>query len=163
VNVERVELPNGVTTDLEIVHHPGGAAIVALNAAGEVCLLRQFRHAAGGWLLELPAGKLDRGEQPLHTAQRELVEEAGVAAVRWTSLGHYVSSPGVFTETIHLFLATELEKREARPERSEVFETQWLPLERAVSLALAGDISDGKTVVGLVRAAERVKSSARKP
>jgi ADP-ribose pyrophosphatase len=69
----------------------------------------------------------------------------------------------VFTETIHLFLATELEKREARPERSEVFETQWLPLERAVSLALAGDISDGKTVVGLVRAAERVKSSAQKP
>ena len=157
VNVERVKLPNGVTTDLEIVHHPGGAAIVAVNLAGEVCLLRQYRHAIGAWLLELPAGKLDDGEQPLVAARRELLEETGLSAGRWSPLGEFVSSPGVFTEIVHLFLATRLERGEARPEAAEVFETQWLPLDRALALALAGDIADGKTVVGLARAAERLK------
>lgn len=158
VNVERVELPNGVTSDLEIIRHPGGAAIIAVNVAGEVCLLRQFRHAIDGWLLELPAGKRDDGEQPLLTAQRELHEETGLSAERWTPLGEYVSSPGVLTEIVHLFLATRLVMGEARPEAGEVFETRWLPLEQALALALAGDITDGKTVVGLARAAERIKS-----
>ncbi|HEY4647409.1 MAG TPA: NUDIX hydrolase [Steroidobacteraceae bacterium] len=158
VNVERVELPNGVTSDLEIIRHPGGAAIIAVNVAGEVCLLRQFRHAVDGWLLELPAGKRDDGEQPLLTAQRELLEETGLSAERWTPLGEYVSSPGVLTEIVHLFLATRLVMGEACPEAGEVFETQWLPLEQALALALAGDITDGKTVVGLARAAERIKS-----
>lgn len=157
VNVERVELPNGVTTDLEIIRHPGGAAVVAVNLAGEVCLLRQYRHAIDGWLLELPAGKLDDGEQPLFTAQRELLEEVGLSAERWTSLGEFVSSPGVFTEIVHLFLATHLEQGKARPEAAEVFEVHWMPLAQALSLALAGDIADGKTVVGLARAAERIK------
>lgn len=157
VSVERVELPNGVTTDLEIIRHPGGAAVVAVNLAGEVCLLRQYRHAIDGWLLELPAGKLDDGEQPLFTAQRELLEEVGLSAERWTSLGEFVSSPGVFTEIVHLFLATHLEQGKARPEAAEVFEVHWMPLAQALSLALAGDIADGKTVVGLARAAERIK------
>jgi ADP-ribose pyrophosphatase len=161
VNVERVELPNGHTSDLEIVRHPGGAAIVAVNVAGEVCLLRQFRHALDGWLLELPAGKLDQGEQPLLAAQRELLEETGLSAERWLALGEYVSSPGVLSEIVHLFLATRLVAGEARPESGEVFEIQWLPLGQALGLALSGDISDGKTVVGLARAAERIKSSAR--
>lgn len=156
VNVERVELPNGVTTDLEIIRHPGGAAAVAINAAGEVCLLRQYRHALGGWLWELPAGKLDAAEEPLFTAQRELAEEAGLAAAHWTSLGEYVSSPGVFTEVVHLFLATGLEKTQAQPEAAEVFETQWFAFDRALALALAGEINDGKTVVGLARAASKV-------
>jgi ADP-ribose pyrophosphatase len=157
VNVERVELPNGVTTDLEIIRHPGGAAVVAVNLAGEVCLLRQYRHAIDGWLLELPAGKLDDGEQPLLTAQRELLEEVGLSAERWTSLGEFVSSPGVFTEIVHLFLATHLEQGKEQPEAEEVFEIHWMPLAQALSLALAGDIADGKTVVGLARAAERIK------
>lgn len=157
VSVECVELPNGVTTDLEIIRHPGGAAVVAVNLAGEVCLLRQYRHAIDGWLLELPAGKLDDGEQPLFTAQRELLEEVGLSAERWTSLGEFVSSPGVFTEIVHLFLATHLEQGKARPEAAEVFEVHWMPLAQALSLALAGDIADGKTVVGLARAAERIK------
>lgn len=157
VNVERVELPNGVTTDLEIIRHPGGAAVVAINLAGEVCLLRQYRHAIDGWLLELPAGRLDDGEQPLLAAQRELLEETGLSAERWTSLGEFVSSPGVFTEIVHLFLATHLEAGNARHEDAEVFEIRWLPLDQALALALSGDIADGKTAVGLARAAERIK------
>src|SRR5579864_2461639 len=108
VNVETVRLPNGHVTDLEIIHHPGGAAIVAVNSSGKVCLIRQFRHAAGGWIWELPAGKLEPNEPPIETAKRELVEEAGKTALGWSYLGAYVSSPGVFTETVHLYLAQEL-------------------------------------------------------
>ncbi|MEW6330367.1 MAG: NUDIX hydrolase, partial [Pseudomonadota bacterium] len=106
--LEQVTLPNGATTEFEIVRHPGGAAVVALDAENRVCLLRQYRHAAGGWLWELPAGKLDAGEPPLAAAQRELQEEAGMQAGRWEPLGKIVSSPGVFTEVVYLFLAREL-------------------------------------------------------
>ncbi|HSD73713.1 MAG TPA: NUDIX hydrolase [Steroidobacteraceae bacterium] len=165
VDLERVELPNGSIAQLEIIRHPGGAAAVAINARGEVCLLRQYRHALGGWLWELPAGKLDDAEKPLLAARRELAEEAGVRAARWRTLGEFVSSPGVFTDVVHLFLATGLEPTPARPEASEVFDIRWVSLERALALALAGKITDGKTVVGLVRAAARlqaIKSKRRK-
>jgi ADP-ribose pyrophosphatase len=153
VNVERVELPNGSVADLEIIHHPGGAAVAAINDGGEICLLRQFRHAAQGWLWELPAGKIDNREPPLATAQRELEEEAGCVASRWESLGDVVSSPGVFTEVVHLFLATGLNAATARPEEHEVLEIHWKPLREAVRMAQAGEIRDGKSVVGVFRAA----------
>src|SRR5215470_19850398 len=87
VTTDEVVLPNGHRTVLEVVHHPGGAAAVALDAQQQVCLLRQYRYVAGGWLWELPAGKLESGEPPLTTAQRELIEEAGVSAQHWQSLG----------------------------------------------------------------------------
>jgi len=102
LNIETVELPNGHRTDLEILHHPGGAAVVAIDAQRRVCLLHQFRHAAGGFLWELPAGKLEPDEPAALTARRELVEEGGVEARDWRELGQYISSPGVFTERIHL-------------------------------------------------------------
>jgi ADP-ribose pyrophosphatase len=113
LNLEQVRLPNGRVAELEIAHHPGGAAVVAVDAGGRVCLLRQFRHAAGGWLTELPAGKLDGGEPPLECARRELAEEAGVSAGRWEKLGEFFSSPGVLTEVIHLFLAQDLQPADA--------------------------------------------------
>ncbi len=91
VNVETVRLPNGHVDDLEIIHHPGGAAVVAIDDEQRVCLLRQYRHAIGGWIWELPAGKLEPAEPPLDTARRELIEEAGAAAEDWVSLGDYVS------------------------------------------------------------------------
>ncbi|MCC7462985.1 MAG: NUDIX hydrolase [Gammaproteobacteria bacterium] len=152
VNVETVRLPNDHVTDLEIIHHPGGAAVVALDAQQRVCLIRQFRHAAGGWIWELPAGKLEPHEPPLETARRELVEEAGAAAARWDPLGIYVSSPGVFTETVHLFLARGLSVAPTAHEASELIEVHWIDLEQACRDALAGTIVDGKTVVGLLRA-----------
>lgn len=155
VNVERVELPNGSVADLEIIHHPGGAAVAAINARGEICLLRQFRHAAGGWLWELPAGKIDNREPPLQTAQRELEEEAGVTATHWESLGDMESSPGVFTEVIHLYLATGLEEAAAKPEEHEVLEVHWKPLEEAVEMARNGELRDAKSLVGIFRAAAR--------
>src|SRR6202161_926636 len=87
VNVETVRLPNGHVTDLEIIPHPRGAAVVASDAADRVCLIRQYRHAAGGWVWELPAGKLEPGEPPLETARREVSEDSGPSAQRWHSLG----------------------------------------------------------------------------
>ena len=152
VTTDEVVLPNGHRTELEVVHHPGGAAAVALDDARRVCLLRQYRYAAGGWLWELPAGKLEPGEPPLGTAQRELAEEAGVDARRWLSLGTCLPSPGVFTEVLHLYLATAIAPAAATHERSEVIEIHWLPFETACEWALAGTITDGKTIVGLLRA-----------
>jgi ADP-ribose pyrophosphatase len=159
LNLERVRLPNGRVAELEIAHHPGGAAVVALDDAGRVCLLRQYRHAAGGWLTELPAGKLDGGEPPLECAQRELAEEAGVTARRWEKLGECFSSPGVLTEVLHLFLARDLAPADASPEEHEVFEASWVPLDDAVDLAARGQLRDAKTLIGLLWARERLRAA----
>lgn len=150
--VEDVTLPNGHRFELEVVDHPGGAAVVAINDREQVCLVRQYRHVAGDWLWELPAGKL-AGGTPLDNARRELVEEAGVAAARWASLGRYFSSPGVFREVVHLFEARDLSLVGAAPEIDEVLTVHWIALADACRMAVDGGIIDGKTVVGLWRAA----------
>jgi 8-oxo-dGTP pyrophosphatase MutT (NUDIX family) len=160
VNIERVRLPNGKTANLEIAHHPGGAAIVALDADGRICLLRQYRHAAQGWVWELPAGKIDNREPPIETARRELVEEAGMTAGKWVSLGGILSSPGVFTEVVHLYLATELAPVLSAPEEHEVFAVEWVPWQRALRMAETGLIADGKSVSGLFRCQSRLRKSA---
>jgi ADP-ribose pyrophosphatase len=159
LNLERVRLPNGRLAELEIAHHPGGAAVVALDADGRTCLLHQYRHATGGWLDELPAGKLDGGEPPLECAQRELAEEAGVVARRWDKLGEFYSSPGVLTEVIHLFLARDLEATDARPEEHEVFEARWLPFDEAARLAADGHLQDAKSAIGLLWARARLSGA----
>jgi ADP-ribose pyrophosphatase len=163
VTTEEVILPNGHRAELEIVHHPGGAAVVAIDAQRRVCLLRQYRYVADGWLWELPAGKLEPNEPPLITAQRELIEEAGVSARHWESLGTYLSSPGVFAEVLHLFLATGIEPATTAHEHAEVIEVHWVPLEEAYEWAVSGKVRDGKTAIGLVRARhfDALRSSAR--
>lgn len=152
VRWETVELPNGKRPEVEIVQHPGGAAAVALDTKGRVCLLRQYRPVFRDWIWELPAGKLDPGEGPLATAQRELIEEAGVRAERWTPLGHVLSSPGVFSETVYLFVAQNLTAVPSALEEHELFEVHWVPLAEALRRAADGDINDGKTVAGIFRA-----------
>jgi ADP-ribose pyrophosphatase len=159
LNIERVELPNRSVADLEIVRHPGGAAIVAVDGEQRVCLLRQYRHAVGGWIWELPAGKIDNKEPPFDTAQRELGEEAGMRAAQWKYLGKYFSSPGVFTEIIHLYLATELTAELSRPEEHEVFEIEWRPLSEVIAMAHGGELCDGKSIIGVLRAAHELKRS----
>jgi len=157
VSVDTVDLPNGVRVPLEIVRHPGGAAAVAIDAQNRVCLLRQYRYAAGGYIHELPAGKLEPNEPAEVTVRRELAEEGAVSAGRWESLGTVFSSPGVFTEVIHLYLATELTPATAVPESDELFQVEWWPLEEAVARARSGELADAKTIIGILRAAARRK------
>lgn len=152
LTLDQVALPNGREAEFEIVHHPGGAAVVAVDAQRRVCLLHQYRYAVQQWLWELPAGKRDDDEPPERTAARELREEAGVAAAQWRNLGHMISSPGVFTEAVYLYLATDLRPADDAVEAHEVFERHWLDLDQAVERALSGEFSDAKTVIGLLRA-----------
>jgi len=153
LGLETVTLPNHQTLQLEVVRHPGGAAVVAVNDHTQVCLLRQYRHAAGGWLWELPAGKIDHPESPQQTAQRELQEEAGVAASDWQHLGSFLSTPGFCDERIHLYLARGLKEVSAEHHAHEVIEVHWLDYRLTLDKARQGEIDDGKTLLGLLLAA----------
>ena len=159
--VEQVRLPNDHVATLEMVHHPGGAAVVALDDDNRICLVRQYRHAAGDWIWEIPAGKIDNGDPPLTTAQRELEEEAGRRASQWRSLGEYLSSPGFLTEVVHLFLATGLRTVQNNLEASEVLEAHWLPFEEALRMAQSGELRDGKSLAALLRASAYVQTGTR--
>ena len=149
---EHLQLPNGTRTDLEIVRHPGGSATVAFDDRDNVCLIHQYRHAVNDWLWELPAGKLEPGESAQSTAARELEEEAGVRAADWTSLGMIVTSPAICDERIYLFRARELVPVEICHEADEVIEIHWFTLQQAMEMIRNGDITDAKTVTGLLRA-----------
>ena len=154
LSTEKTQLPNGHSLDLEIVRHPGGAVVVALNKQDQVCLLRQYRHAVNeSRLWELPAGCIDTHDAtPLATAQRELREEAGLSAGNWIELGRALPSPGFCDEVIHLFLARDLSDVDKQQQHDEIIEIHWLPLTRAVSMAASGEIYDAKSVMGLFRA-----------
>ena len=153
LGIERVTLPSGVEVDLEIIRHKGASAVVALDEADRVVLIRQFRHAAGGFIWELPAGVLDRpGEAPEACAARELREETGLHALN--RLGTILTTPGFTDERIHLFLARGLSQQEAAREHDEVIaEVARFPLRDALAMVQRGDIVDGKTICGLHLAA----------
>ncbi len=140
----------------QIVRHPGGAAILPLHEDGSVTLIRQLRPAVGDFLLELPAGRLSPGEDPQLCAARELTEETGLTAATLTSLGVLHSSPGVFDEVIHLYLATGLSQGEPAPEAYEEIYCVRLPLAEALTMAAEGGITDGKTIAALLRAGRRL-------
>lgn len=154
---ERVALPNGNHVELDVVRHPGAAAIVPLDADGMVILVRQYRHAAGGWLLEVPAGTLSPGEDPAAGARRELEEETGVRAGSLRELGSILVSPGFCDERIWLFLATDLVASEQRLEEDEVLALERLPLAEAERRALAGELVDAKSTCAILRAAAMVR------
>lgn len=151
LGLETVQLPNREILALEIVRHPGGAVAAARDDRGRVALIRQFRHAAGGWIWEFPAGLAEPGEAPLETARRELREETGCRAATWESLGSTLTTPGFCTEQLHLFLATDLSVAEADLQQHEFIETHWVALCEAVEMARRGEIDDAKTVVTLFR------------
>ncbi len=152
VEVAQMRFPDGRSAEFEMVRHPGGAAAVALDDDERVCLLRQYRPVAGEWIWELPAGKLEPNEGPLLTAQRELEEEAGLRAADWSPLGAVWSSPGIFTEVIHLFLAHGLTAVAGKHEEHELIEVHWLSFSEALARARSGEILDVKTIIGLFRA-----------
>jgi ADP-ribose pyrophosphatase len=157
VDIEQMEVKIGEKGwhTYQIVRHPGGAAALPLHADGTVTLIRQLRPAADAFLIEAPAGRLGPGEEPAFCAGRELAEETGLAAEKLEPLGCLHSSPGVFDEVIHLFLATGLTRVEAVPEEYEDIATVRLPLAEALAMARDGRISDGKTIALLFRAAGR--------
>jgi ADP-ribose pyrophosphatase len=158
LGIERVTLPNGTEVDLEVIRHHGAAAVAAVDDAGRVALIRQFRHAAGGYIWELPAGVLDHpGEAPDACAGRELVEETGLRAGRLTHLATILTTPGFTDERIHLFLAQDLREERPAHEHDEVIaEIRRLPLPEALAMVPRGEIVDGKTICGLYLTAARL-------
>ncbi|MEM7195475.1 MAG: 2,3-bisphosphoglycerate-independent phosphoglycerate mutase [Pseudomonadota bacterium] len=148
VNVlqETITLPNDQQLELDIVRHSGGVVIVLVDNDGQICLLRQYRHAAGGYIWEFPAGRLEGNEAPAEAARRELVEETGCAANDISAMGSMLTTPGFCDEELHLFLATDITKGQASPELHEVIEVHWFTPETIDQMILQGKITDGKTI-----------------
>jgi ADP-ribose pyrophosphatase len=152
---EEVELPNGRRAHLDVVRHPGAAAVVPFVSEHEVLLIRQYRHAAGGTIWEVPAGKLD-GQTPEACAARELEEEAGRRAGRLERLGRIWTTPGFTDEVIHLFAAFDLTPVPRRPEDEEVIEVAPLAFRDALDLVWRGELADAKSALALLHAAHRL-------
>src|SRR5215470_879541 len=153
LRLDEVDLPNGQSVTLEVIHHPGAAAVVAVDAQGAVTLIRQFRHAAGGFIWEVPAGTLNPGEAPEACARRELREEAGLVATSWTALGSILTTPGFCDERIHLFLARRLSEDTQALDHDEVLTVSRVPLHRALEMIRRGELDDAKSIAALHRAA----------
>lgn len=149
LNIDTVQLPNGLTVDLETIRHPGAAAVVPVKDDGAVVLIRQFRHAAGGFIYEIPAGKLAPGEDPLHCASRELEEEVGYRAASFELLSSIFTAPGFADEVIHVYQATGLTKGQQQLDRDEVLDVIEMPLREAIAKIEDGTIRDAKTIIGL--------------
>lgn len=158
VRVDDVRLPDGQILVREVVDHPGAVVVAALDVHGYVTLVRQYRHAVGEWLLELPAGTLEPGEEPLQTAMRELREEAGLVAGRWDRLGTFFSSPGFLREEMHAFLARDLQSVAAEPEPDEDITL----VRRSLSALLEGPnvVPDSKSLATLLLVERRLAAEA---
>jgi ADP-ribose pyrophosphatase len=152
LRLDTVRLPDGTTTVREIISTPGAVVIVPLTEDGQVRMVRQYRPAAGEYLLELPAGTLEPGESPEEAAPRELAEETGDRAGRWRRLAGFYTVPGICDEYLHLFLATGLARGDARPESDEFIEVMTLPLPVALDMVARSEIRDAKTMIGLLMA-----------
>ncbi|MFI3168837.1 MAG: NUDIX hydrolase [Faecalibacterium sp.] len=146
-----VRLENGKEAVREMTHHNGGACIVPYTADGEIYMVRQYRYPFGQELWELPAGKLEKGEDPFLAAQRELEEECGVTASDYFSLGEFYPTVGFCTEKIYMWVATGLTKTAMHLDDDEFLTPETFPLETAYKMVMAGEICDGKTVAGILK------------
>ena len=146
---ENITLENGVTVDMDLVRHPGAAAIVPLSEDHSVVLIRQYRHAVGRFIWEIPAGTLNPHEKPLECARRELAEEAGYTAGEWRKLGEITPVPGYSDERIHIFMATRLVPSVQNLDRDEVLDVHEMEFEEAMEMIHKGQIQDAKTLSGL--------------
>ena len=155
VSQEDVEEPGGVRAQRDVVRHNGSAVILAVDTASNtadpgILLIRQYRHAAGQFLLELPAGRIDPGEKLIPAGKRELLEETGYSAKKWSRHVTYFATPGFVSEAMTILLAEELTLGEATPEEDERIELRMTPLSEVMRLIHAGKIHDGKTLVGVL-------------
>ena len=154
VNVRRdkARLMDGRITNREVVEHPGGVAVFAMDDQGRVALVRQYRYPMGEETLELPAGKLEPGEDPRDSGLRELAEETGLVPGTFEDMGCLYSSPGILAERIYLYFAKDLTQGPTHPDDGEFVETVWLPYQDLVDKTRRGEIKDGKTLVGILKA-----------
>jgi ADP-ribose diphosphatase len=164
VSTDKLIEPTGIRVRRDIVHHSGSVVILAIEEnRSEIKVLfeRQYRHAAQQFLWELPAGRIDKGENELKAAKRELLEETGYAATRWKRILKFYVSPGFVAETMSIFLATGLRPGTAQPEDDEVIEVRFVSLEEALRMVLSGNIKDAKTIAGVFWLSH--ERDARKP
>jgi ADP-ribose pyrophosphatase len=162
VTADEVLEPSGVRTRRDIVHHSGSVVILAIEegkAEPRVLLERQYRHAARQMLWELPAGRIDDGENDLAAAKRELLEETGYTATRWRRILHFYASPGFLAEAMNVYFARELRAGTAQPEDDEVIHVRMVPLSAAVRMVMRGGIKDGKTIAGILWLSQSRKGS----
>ena len=152
VQVDTVSLPNGNTSTREVVRHPGGVGILALDDEDCAVLVEQYRYVFGRTLLEIPAGKREPGEDPLTTARRELREETGAEATHWQPLGAVLPSPGCYGEVLHLFLAKGLKFSQQQLDPDEFLNVERVPFDEMVHRCVNGEIDDAKTVAAVLRA-----------
>ena len=152
---DTVELENGKQTFREVIDHPGGVSILAMDEEGKIFFVRQFRYPYQEAILELPAGKRSPGEDPLECGIRELKEETGAVAARVEPLGRLYPSPGYTDEIIYLFLATGLSFGDSHPDDDEFLEPERLPLEEAVRRVMDGELDDAKTQIAVLKIWER--------
>ena len=156
VTVDTVRLPDGKQTQRETVQHPGAVAMVPLLDGDRVVLVRQFRYAVQRHLLEIPAGTLEPGEDLLAAASRELQEETGYRPGKLARLGAEFPAPGYTPEVIHLYLATELIPSRLEGDPDEFVQTVIMPFDRVLGQVLSGEITDGKTMLGMLLVARRL-------
>jgi ADP-ribose pyrophosphatase len=156
VRVDEVERSDGHRTTREVVEHPGAAGILAWDGE-RLAMVRQWRHATGGELLEIPAGTLESGEPPPETARRELAEECGLMARTWEPGPRFYTAPGFCDELMHLFLATDLANAAGEADADEILEPGWLRLDEALAAIDGGRIRDGKTIVAVEWLARRLR------
>lgn len=156
---DTLELPNGKQTVYDIIDHPGAVTIVPVDDAGNIYFIRQYRPATGEILLELPAGTLEKGEDPLECATREIQEETGMAARTITRLGGLWLAPGYSSEYLHFFLAEDLFPSSADADEDEFISVVKIPYEKAVEMAKSGEIRDGKSLAGLLYLHSRLTQS----
>lgn len=153
VTTDDVQEPGGIRARRDVIHHTGSVVILAVDesrSTPRVLLERQYRHAANGFLWELPAGRIDTGERPLHAAKRELLEETGYTAARWRRIFKFYASPGFVAETMSVYLATGLRPGPAQPEADEVIYRRLVALPTAVRMVLRGTIRDAKTISSIL-------------
>ena len=162
VYTEKVREPNGVEAIRDVVRHSGSVVILAVDDTNPrnplVVIERQFRHAADQYLLELPAGRVEPGEKTLAAAKRELIEETGFRASKWTKLVRYYASPGFVAEWMEIYLATGIKAGVAQPEEDEKIEVTLVPLKQLVKMCTSGEIHDGKTIIGALTYAQLLRT-----
>lgn len=159
VEVLNVELPDGKKGYRELVNHPGGVGIVALTDDNKILMVRQYRKPIEKDIIEIPAGKLEKGEDPLVCGKRELEEETGYRAKEFVSLGYLYPSPGFANEVTHLYLAWGLEKGNVNPDEDEYLDILELSVNDIYSAIMKNEINDAKTVIGFFKAMEYIKGN----